>query len=110
MTGEDWRGMSYTPVDEMIELTDEELLGFRLNLSSWEFGGGKSGLTSAPSLIIEQISNNLPIFMQSGFRLAVGEDSAFDFLSDSFGFHMTRDYDRPSGGSSSRSDFLVGDI
>jgi hypothetical protein len=88
----------------------EALGGWRMQLSKWEFGSTGSKAQGLPSMVIDQVTNNLPIFAQSGFRLAVGEDSAFDFLSDFFGFHTTRDYDRPAGGSSARGDFVMGKL
>ena len=110
VTGEDWRGMSYTSPSEMFVEDPEALGGWRMQLSKWEFGSTGSKLQGLPSMVIDQVTNNLPIFAQSGFRLAVGEDSAFDFLSDFFGFHTTRDYDRPAGGSSARGDFVMGKL
>ena len=108
MTGEDWRGMTYTPINEMLELDDEALLGFRANLTKWEFGNSSVGLPNALSFIVNEVNSNLPIVGQSAFRLMAGEDSAFDFLADALGFHVKRQFDKPGAGGASRASMMMG--
>lgn len=104
-SGENWRGMTYTPIPEMLVKDGDR---WRVQLTKWEFGSGSVGAANLPSFLLDEVTNTLPIFVQSGFRTIAGEDSAFDFLADAFGFHVKRQYEKRSGGNASRATFLIG--
>ena len=106
-SGENWRGMTYTPIPEMLVKDGDR---WRVQLTKWEFGSGAVGAANFPSFFLDEVTNSLPIFMQSGFRTIAGEDSAFDFLADAFGFHVKRQFDKRSGGNASRATFMMGSL
>jgi len=106
-SGENWRGMTYTPIPEMLVKDGDR---WRVQLTKWEFGSGAVGAANLPSFLLDEATNSLPIFMQSGFRTIAGEDSAFDFLADAFGFHVKRQFDKRSSGNASRATFMMGSL
>ena len=104
-SGEDWRGMAYQPVDELLQ---EDHDRWRLSLTGWEFGSQGLDLEDVPAFAIDQVNSVMPIFFQGGVRLIAGEESLFDFMADAFGFHVSRDYGNRGGGSASRAAFIMG--
>ena len=99
-SGEDWRGMTYTNWNEIFQRDPEAMLGFKTEFKKWamnpKFEKGK-----APSFVVSQVIDAMPIFMQSGVETATGESTAFEFLADMLGTHISKEHDK--GGSRSRA-------
>lgn len=92
--------MTYTNWNEIFQRDPEAMLGFKTEFKKWamnpKFEKGK-----APSFVVSQVIDAMPIFMQSGVETATGESTAFEFLADMLGTHISKEYDK--GGSRSRA-------
>ena len=91
-TGSDWQGKSYTNVGwNLFEgFSDEDKTLVKWHLTKWEFGGGGVSAFQAPSFVIDNLLNQLPIILSSFLDGLQGENTAFEIIADGLGAHIHR--------------------
>jgi len=108
LSGRNWRGQVYTNAWPTEDQGDKDLL-WDGTIAAWDF---QYGLGIAPrqalSFLADQILGSAPIFGQSLVGFAVGEDTAFTALADSFGAHMTKIDGEQLEKARARGDFVIG--
>jgi hypothetical protein len=95
-TAQDWRGMTHRDWNEI--LTKDEKGNLKFALKKWAMNP-KFTPSKIPAAVASQVVDAMPIFMQSGMETAFGEQTAFMFLMDMAGVHVSEQRDKGASGT-----------